>query len=985
MKPNLNHFVILAVIATLLSGCGDSGKKPQPVDSTPKVTPPSLAIANLSGLVKDSEGIAGATITVGEISVTSDINGYFLFENIELTTDKRWLVSASKNGYIGSQQIVNHQNEREQYMTTVILVTSDTTKVVDLTTIQTVTLNGNQASIELPANAVKGGDNESTISITYGDPSTDTGRTLFPGNYTATNDIGDPADILLESIAFIDFSLSDKMGNDLTSLDQPATVTLRLPPIYQAMGERAETFHDGDTIAWWSYNEDHGVWLREDADVHTIEIDDALISIVDGVLFATAHVSHFSWWNLDQPLDEQACVSVKLVDADGEPLAGLEVFADGTTYNAKTDGLTDADGNVSITVKRTQDSSAPEGFKLTAKIGEVTFVYDLNNTLQGDPTTNVINSPDEIGTAQGDGECTLLEDPFVIKYAGTLEGVVYDVNGELAVNQAIQTSFGEELTTDAQGRFSLPVPHQQQVFLVIQDKFGQAYSTSEEQPITSIVINLNSQPVVVSEITATPNQGLTPGTLVILSIDIEDFDQHTVNWAASVGDINSTGDTTALWVVPEDNEAGSAKITVSVIAKDQRHASAEVTLNWQAIIFETPLYIGVNADSRSDSSPSIEGIQIILHSSNGVDTEQSLLTDADGIVNFGIIDRSQVTFSIIEPYSTDGTATKYNITTVSDFPTTRGGYYPHRQTTGDYEVEPVTACVDSDPHTAFQAQFTNIPNDVKQITILGHPGSVYDVPDNQEASEVIEMSLCSEASYFEKIQLIAQGANAEGNITAYSLEIQRDISDSDAVAIFSLNQQPTILPITVEDLPSLSLIGTSVGLFERALFVDPEIVIDNTSITVAAYEFDNSLHYVQANSVINANTTYQQQLKFTSLPSSLSFIKPSFSLESQQFDAISNRYSWVVNNPQDSDSLTIVRISENIHWTIHVDPTQGVLTLPGVLNALDLTEEQPLNVESVVLLDVSYADNFGEHAAVGFLVVEDNTSLTYILTAPDED
>lgn len=917
----------------------------------------------------------------------ANANGFFLFEDLAITPEQRWLVNFSKAGYIDTQKLKRHNNTDTNYYMAVSLAQPDIVKEIDLTTAQTVTLNGDQVSIELPSGAVNGGDDASSISITYGDASTEAGASLFPGDYTATNDISVPADILLESIAFVDFSLSDKSSNDLTLLDQPAKVTLRLPPIYQTMGLRSDAFHEGDTIAWWSYNEENGVWLREDADVSTSEIDDAVVSVVDGVLFASAQVTHFSWWNLDRPLMEQSCIDVTVVDGLGDPLPDLEIFANGETYNAQTSGITDATGKVKITVKRSEDSNAPEGFKIIAKKGSVIFEYDLKNSLEGDPQTNVVESPSKTGTAQGAGECTSLQDPFVISFDGTLEGVVYDANGEPAAGQTIQTSLGDSIITDGQGRFTFSVPHLQDISLIIPEQYASFYRTTEENPITSIVINLNIQPVVINGLTAVPSTTVEPGEMINLTIDIKDFDQHVVTWSATAGTITSTGDITAQWTAPSINVSGSAVISASVIAKDQRHASTDITLNWQVTVIPAPLIVELKNFSFNEDPQTVEGIQVMLHTSNGIDVEQSMLTDAQGIVYFGIIDRELVTISIIEPYLPSGsTEIRHNITTISDIRSNRGASYKHQLTTEIADDSIAASCEVGDARVSYQAQFTNIPNDIKKISILNHPGSVFEVPAGQSASEVIEMSLCQskvDQNFMSKWLLVAQGHDVAGVVTAHSLEIDRLSIGFDAVVVFDLSQRPVAVPVTLENLQTLTLMGSTPGAVARDAFTELETIIDNDNANASIYDLGSTIYYVKASSALTPQSRYQQNLKLTSPPALLQFTLPSFGLDSQQFDAVNGQYSWVISNAQDSDTLTIVRESDNIRWTIKADPTTGAVTLPGVLNALNIVE-QNVTLQSMELFDLNSVTGYEHHSLLSFVSGNslDARSITYTLSAP---
>jgi hypothetical protein len=96
----------------------------------------------------------------------------------------------------------------------------------------------------------------------------------------------------------------------------------------------------GDGVsALWTFDETAGTWHEE-----------GTAAIEDGR--ATAAVGHFSWWNIDEPLEDKHCVSGRLVDSQQSPSAGVAVALRGTDYLGGGDGWTDQAGTFCVDVKR---------------------------------------------------------------------------------------------------------------------------------------------------------------------------------------------------------------------------------------------------------------------------------------------------------------------------------------------------------------------------------------------------------------------------------------------------------------------------------------------------------------------------------------------------------------------------------------------------------------------------------------------------------
>lgn len=144
----------------------------------------------------------------------------------------------------------------------------------------------------------------------------------------------------LESIAMAEVSLwQDGLPVHLAS-GATATLELPLPEAY------ADQYQVGDTIPAWWLDVDAGVWREEGAG--TIQPasgnPEELIWVVE--------VSHFTWWNCDEPWTDKNCFQVTVVDENGSPVANTLVGADGVSYSgSSTPSYTGVEGQACVDIK----------------------------------------------------------------------------------------------------------------------------------------------------------------------------------------------------------------------------------------------------------------------------------------------------------------------------------------------------------------------------------------------------------------------------------------------------------------------------------------------------------------------------------------------------------------------------------------------------------------------------------------------------------
>jgi hypothetical protein len=141
-------------------------------------------------------------------------------------------------------------------------------------------------------------------------------------------------------------------------------------------------FAHGDSVGLYSFNESSGLWQEEG----TGTVDTSLPS---GIAVLVANVTHFSWWNCDEPLENKNCITGVARDGDGNPLADLFVIATGEDYLGGGNGRTIADGSFCVNVKRNSSNSlsiwgaVPNGWYTWSQTGVLVPDESTDCTLGG--------------------------------------------------------------------------------------------------------------------------------------------------------------------------------------------------------------------------------------------------------------------------------------------------------------------------------------------------------------------------------------------------------------------------------------------------------------------------------------------------------------------------------------------------------------------------------------------------------------------------
>ncbi len=175
----------------------------------------------------------------------------------------------------------------------------------------------------------------------------------FPGDMQAVTSMG--ASTYLESLGAVEVRLTDVATGAPLQLaaGKSAVVTF----------SASETSFDESSVPAWYFDEAQGRWVEEGT---TSLVSDP----VTGALLHRLEVQHFTFWNADK-VAERACVTGRLVDGGGAPLAGTTVLTHGLDYIGQSNVLSGSDGRFEVFARRSSEielvGSARESSQVTER------------------------------------------------------------------------------------------------------------------------------------------------------------------------------------------------------------------------------------------------------------------------------------------------------------------------------------------------------------------------------------------------------------------------------------------------------------------------------------------------------------------------------------------------------------------------------------------------------------------------------------------
>jgi len=416
MRKQLLLLTFPIVFLFVIFACNKYKDSPPP-SSGNELPEEKTVTASLQGKVLDENGapVAGATVTSGDASTSTDEHGVFNFSRIKLSS-RFGYVKVVKQGYFaGSRSILTTAGSENFVSIKLIPRTSkgsfsaSSGGVVTVQTGSTVTFDG--ASI---VNAATNAAYNGTVHIyaSYLDPTAADVPARMPGDLRGIG--GDGKETMLQSFGMMVVELEGDGGEKLQIAGgKKATISMQIPDALKGSAP--------STIPLWYFNDTTGRWIEQG------------VATRKGDLYV-GETTHFSWWNCDAPVGTVS-FHVQLKDAHGNPLAYTYLRFTSPTLGTRG-GFTTADGYASGLIPK----------------GQVLKMEALNSC--GSAYFGV-----NIGPALGDqelGTLTVTDERAVL----TLTGTVVNCNGgnvDSGYVQAIVDGLQYRANV-VKGAFSLAMP-----------------------------------------------------------------------------------------------------------------------------------------------------------------------------------------------------------------------------------------------------------------------------------------------------------------------------------------------------------------------------------------------------------------------------------------------------------------------------------------------------------------------------------------------
>jgi len=316
---NLPPLTLAIIITTLLFSCRpdeytEVGGEVIGEQST------TIVQSNLNGTVvnESNQAIANAAVTIsGELTET-DENGFYSFQNIDLSTDGS-LLKISKDGYFDGFQFAT--GEAGKYSQTITTLVQKNEQRFQSSDGGTIVINGG-SSIVFNTNSISHANGQAyqgevVVYSHWYDPSSNELIYTMPGDLRGLSEENDA--VQLQTYGMMAVELESPTGEEL-QLSNDQTATLMFP---LTQGSDASSF---ESIPTWHLDEATGVWMEEGE------------AFVQGD-FLVAEVSHFSFWNCDVPYP-LINITGTLVSEDGLPLPFQTVVIKDNNSNVSRSGQT---------------------------------------------------------------------------------------------------------------------------------------------------------------------------------------------------------------------------------------------------------------------------------------------------------------------------------------------------------------------------------------------------------------------------------------------------------------------------------------------------------------------------------------------------------------------------------------------------------------------------------------------------------------------
>ena len=328
--------VVLVISVALLAGCSSGGNANHEQDGV-----------IISGAVREAGGggISGVLLKVGDSATAySSQDGTFELTLPKGTTGKI-LVELRLDGYMTSWRPVFIPASVSHVVATLFMVKSGTPTTIDAS--EGGAVEEGDATLIIPPGALmdqSGNTVTGPVTVVLTDIDV-TGPELLaaPGDLTTSEEEGSDS---LESFGMVDINIYININGEEETVEVAPDATLELTIVVD--DAQQDPPDESEAKLWW-FDTSMGVWRA--VGQWSVVVDDDT-----GAVTYQALVPAVGTWNIDTPFDV-GCVEGEVVMNTGGSVSGLEVVAEGITYNSIAYGSTSSDGAYCVEVKPGEQAS----------------------------------------------------------------------------------------------------------------------------------------------------------------------------------------------------------------------------------------------------------------------------------------------------------------------------------------------------------------------------------------------------------------------------------------------------------------------------------------------------------------------------------------------------------------------------------------------------------------------------------------------------
>lgn len=302
---------------------------------------------------ENDEPVAGASIKLGNNTVTTDDFGHFFYTDITLNSLGTYLTAEKAGYFTGSRRFFPKENATSRVKIQLMEKSFDQT--LDAQTGGSISIGTNAiTTVDFAPNSfvLSNGDAYTGtvhIAAKYLNPLLNATFEQMPGNLQGVNTLN--GEVVLSTYGMIKVEMEGDAGEKLNiNSENPADMTMPVPDALIANAP--------NVIPLWSFDETVGMWAEEGS-----------AELVNGAY--VGKLAHFSFWNCDAPFD-LIDLDFNLTDDNGNVMDNYHVQIEFNTSNQWGGvgyGISDSNGDVSGKVPANEELT----IRVYSECGDVLF------------------------------------------------------------------------------------------------------------------------------------------------------------------------------------------------------------------------------------------------------------------------------------------------------------------------------------------------------------------------------------------------------------------------------------------------------------------------------------------------------------------------------------------------------------------------------------------------------------------------------------